>query len=61
MSRIMRTCVWVFFGKAMGLNFRMKKVVMSKIKVCLPFMTPDIVCTFQMICLRGGNSHTSYL
>jgi len=31
----------------------MEKVVKSNINLDLPFMVPDLVYKFQMICLRG--------
>jgi hypothetical protein len=30
----------------------MKKVVKSEIELGLPFLGPDLVCKFQMICLK---------
>ena len=32
---------------------RMKKVVISEIELGLTFLGPDLVCKFQMNCLRG--------
>ena len=33
-------------------NSRMEQVVKSKVDLGLPFMVPDLVYKFQMICLR---------
>jgi hypothetical protein len=32
---------------------KIKKVVKSEIELGLPFLGPDLVCKFQMICLKG--------